>query len=123
MARVDWSFIIVYFPLCGFISIKLFCASVNAMQICKDSCYSGSFRCIKDALCSVISFVTSVLASRSGTSTILIDEIHINGSSRYSYGSSGVADRVVREKSLSARPTPARCRLWVASSPKIIEST
>ena len=64
-------------------TIKIFCASVNAMQRCKDSYYSGSYRCNKDALCLDISFVMSVLASQSGTSTILIDEIHIIGSSRY----------------------------------------
>ena len=31
------------------------------------------------------------------------------------YGSSGMVDRVFREKSLLARLTPTRCRLWVAS--------
>ena len=56
-----------------------------ASMLCKDvrTCYSGSFRCNKDALSFDISFVMSVLASRSGTSTVLIDKIHINGSSRY----------------------------------------
>ena len=68
------------------------------MQSCKDSCYSGSFRCNKDALCSVISFVMSVLASRSGTSTILIDGIHINGLSRYIWYQSLVVAVVSRPR-------------------------
>ena len=52
----------------------------------------------KDAFVTDISFVMSVLASRSGTSTILIDEIHINGSRSYRWYQSLVLAVVSRPR-------------------------